>query len=271
MIEFFNGFLPSFNDACTQLGVPALSHAMDLFDRPARVLLAISRAFDFQADSLPDNLRYVGPLLDQPSWSESWHAPWCTDRPRVLIAGSTGAQGQGELIQKIISAMSQLDIEAVATAGPNLDVDTLQAPNNVHLLRSAPHNTVMREVSLVISQGGHGTVTRALVNGLPLLVLPMGRDQGDNAARVEAKGAGLRLPPTASEQEIASAVASLILEPRFRLAARRLGAAIAADIDGAALVREMETVAAMPRHDRAPAAALARTALAGRGSRRIAV
>jgi hypothetical protein len=35
----------------------------DLFDRPERVLLAISQAFDFRADSLPVNVRYVGPLL----------------------------------------------------------------------------------------------------------------------------------------------------------------------------------------------------------------
>jgi UDP:flavonoid glycosyltransferase YjiC (YdhE family) len=121
----------------------------------------------------------------------------------------------------------------------------------VHLLRSAPHNAVMQEVSLVISQGGHGTVNRALINGCPLLVLPMGRDQGDNAARVEANGAGLRLPATAPESEIASAAARLILEPSCRLAARRLGEAIAADIDGAGLVREMEAIAAMHRQDRA--------------------
>jgi MGT family glycosyltransferase len=271
MREFFNGFLPQFNDACALLRVPALSHVMDLFDRSARVLLAISRSFDFQADWLPDNVRYVGPLLDQPSWSEPWHAPWSTDRPRVLIAGSTGAQGQGELIQKIINAMGQLDIEAVATAGPNLDVESLQTPGNVHLLRSAPHNAVMQEVSLVISQGGHGTVNRALINGCPLLVLPMGRDQGDNAARVEDKGAGLRLPATSSESEIASAAARLILEPGCRLAARRLGDAIAADIDGAGLGREMEMIAATHRHDRVPATALARATSVGRGSRQIAV
>lgn len=250
-IDFFNGFLPSFNDACARLGVPALSEMMELFDRPARVLLAISRAFDFQADSLPANLRYVGPLLDQPGWSEPWRAPWSTKRPRVLIAGSTGAQGQGELIQKIIHAMGQLEVEAVTTCGPNLDANTLQAPGNVHLVRSAPHDTVMQEVALVISQGGHGTVNRALVNGVPLLILPMGRDQGDNAARVESKGAGLRLPPTASETEIASAAARLILEPHFRLAARRLGEAIKADIDGTRLVHEMETIVAEHRSERA--------------------
>jgi UDP:flavonoid glycosyltransferase YjiC (YdhE family) len=256
-MDLFNGLLPGLNDACAQLDVPTLSHTMDLFDRPARVLLAMSRAFDFQADSLPANLRYVGPLLDQPSWSEPWCAPWSTKRPRVLIAGTTGAQGQGELIQKIIHAMGQLEIEAVTTCGPNLDVNTLQAPGNVQLLCSAPHNTVMQEVSLVISQGGHGTVNRALVNGVPLLILPMGRDQGDNAARVESKGAGLRLPPTASETEIASAVARLIFEPDFRLAARRLGEAIKADIDSAGLVQEMEAIVAEHRSDRArPDAAL---------------
>ena len=271
MREFFNGFLSQFNDACALLGVPALSHVMDLFDRSARVLLAISRTFDFQADWLPVNLRYVGPLLDQPSWSEPWHAPWMMERPRVLIAGSTGAQGQGELIQKIINAMGGLEIEAVVTAGPNLDVEGLSAPENVHLLRSAPHNAVMQEVSLVVSQGGHGTVTRALIQGCPLLVLPMGRDQGDNAARVEDKGAGLRLPASASEAEIASAATRLILEPRFRLAARRLGDAIAADINGTALVREMEAIAAMHRHDRTQAAALSRAASAERSSRQIAV
>jgi MGT family glycosyltransferase len=251
MIEFFNGFLPGLNGACARLGVPALSYAMDLFDRPARVLLAISRAFDFEADRLPTNLRYVGPLLDQPSWSEPWRAPWRRRRPHVLVAGSTGAQGQRELIQKIIRAMGQLAIEAVATSGPNLDVNTLQAPGNVHLLRSAPHDTVMQEVSLVISQGGHGTVNRALVNGVPLLILPMGRDQGDNAARVESKGAGLRLPPTASETEIAGAAARLIFEPDFRRAARRLGGAIRADIDRAGLVQEMEAIVAAHRRNRA--------------------
>jgi UDP:flavonoid glycosyltransferase YjiC (YdhE family) len=109
----------------------------------------------------------------------------------------------------------------------------------------------MQEVSLVISQGGHGTVNRALVNGVPLLILPMGRDQGGNAARVEANGAGLRLEPTASETEIASAAARLILEPDPRLAAQRLGEAIKADIVRAGLVHEMEAIVAEHRSNRA--------------------
>jgi len=231
-----------------------LADVMHLFDRADRLLLATSQAFDFQADSLPANFRYVGPLLDVPNWSKSlqaksWQAPWSAQskRPRVLVACSTGAQGQRDLFQRVLDAIGTIDIEALATTGPNLDVAELRAPKNVHVLRGAPHDLVMKDVSLVVSQGGHGTVTRSLVNALPQLILPMARDQAGNAARVEAKGAGLRLPPTASEAEIATAVNRLITEPQFKAAARLLGDAIKADIDRSSLVDEMETIAAAGR------------------------
>jgi MGT family glycosyltransferase len=249
-----NASLSILNRARADLRLPMLADVMHLFDRADRLLLATSQAFDFQADSLPANFRYVGPLLDVPNWSKSleamsWQAPWSaqSDRPRALIACSTGAQGQRDLFQRVLDAIGTIDIEALATAGPNLDVAELRAPKNVHVLRGAPHDLVMKDVSLVVSQGGHGTVTRSLVNALPQLILPMARDQAGNAARVEAKGAGLRLPPTASEAEIATAVNRLITEPQFKAAARLLGDAIKADIDRSSLVDEMETIAAAGR------------------------
>ena len=249
-----NASLSILNSARAELGLPVLADIMDLFDRADRLLLATSQAFDFQADSLPDNFRYVGPLLDVPSWSKSlhaksWQAPWSTqsERPRVLVACSTGAQGQRDLFQRILDAIGTIDVEALATTGPNLDVAELRAPNNVHVLRGAPHDLVMKDVSVVASQGGHGTVTRSLVNALPQLILPMARDQAANAARVEAKGAGLHLSPMASEVELAAALNRLLTEPQFKEAARSIGDAIKADIDRSSLVDEMETIAAASR------------------------
>lgn len=252
--EMVNIFLPSLNQTRADLGLPELAEVFDQFDRANRLLLATSQAFDFQADALPDNMRYVGPLLDVPNWSktlatEAWRAPWPagSERPRALIACSTGAQGQRELFQRVLDAMESLEVDAIATTGPNVDVADLKAPKNVHLVRGAPHDLVMRDVSLVISQGGHGTTLRSLINGLPLLILPMGRDQTANAARIETKGAGLQLPSTATAAEIAAAVTRLTTERQFRMAARLLGEAINVDIERSGLVDEMEAIAAIGR------------------------
>ncbi|QQO33149.1 glycosyltransferase family 1 protein [Bradyrhizobium diazoefficiens] len=247
-----NASLPILNRARVDCGLPVLPDVMDLFDRADRVLLATSRAFDFEATSLPDNFRYIGPLLDVPNWSKSWQAPWPAqrNRSRALIACSTGAQNQRDLFQRVIGAVGTVDIDAVFTTGPSLDLADFRAPQNVHLVRGAPHDSIMRDVSMVISQGGHGTVTRSLINALPQLILPMARDQLANAARVEAKGVGLRLGPTASEPDIAAAINWLITEPQFKVAARKLGEAIKADIDTSGFVNEMELLAAVGRQRR---------------------
>jgi UDP:flavonoid glycosyltransferase YjiC (YdhE family) len=79
---------------------------------------------------------------------------------------------------------------------------------------------------------------------VPLLVLPMGRDQADNAARVVARGAGLAIADTATEAEIGQAVARLLTEPQFQAAASRLGQTMAPELGSMAVVAEMEAIAA---------------------------
>ncbi len=74
----------------------------------------------------------------------------------------------------------------------------------------------------MVTHGGHGTVARALRHSRPMLVLPHGRDQGDNAVRVTERGAGLALPPSASVADIRSALSRLLSESEFTDAARRL-------------------------------------------------
>jgi hypothetical protein len=83
-----------------------------------------------------------------------------------------------------------------------MEAASLHVAENVTLRRRAPHGSVMKDVSIVVTHGGHGTVSSALAHGRPLLVMPMGRDQGDIAARVEPRG-----PPSA-EADIAVCSAS---------------------------------------------------------------
>jgi MGT family glycosyltransferase len=245
-IGLMSSQLPVLNRARATFGLTPLSDIFDHYDRVDRMLIGMSVAFDFPASRLPANLRYVGPLLDPPAWARPWTAPWSGTpaRPRILVSLSTSFQDQLALLRRIVAALGTMDLDAVVTTGPAMAEEMIDAPANVSILHSAPHDAVMKEVSVVVTHGGHGTVTRSLLNGVPLLVIPMGRDQGDNAARVVARGAGLILADSATEDQIASAVRRLVTEPHFQAAAARIGTAMAPDLASPILVQEMEAIAA---------------------------
>ncbi len=249
MAGAMNAWLPMFNDLRALLGLKRLAHVFEQYDRVDRVFLGMSPAFDFPCERLPANLRYVGPLLGTPSWSKPWQAPWSASplRPRVLVSFSTTFQAQAPILQRIIEALRHLHVDAVVTTGPAIEGHALSAAPNVTLVDSAPHDAVMEEVSLVITHGGHGTVTRSLVHGVPLLVMPMGRDQGDNAVRVVERGAGLSLSEAATPNEIAAAVSRLLADPRFRAAACHLGDAVGRDLTSGVLVSELESIVGQRR------------------------
>ena len=84
---------------------------------------------------------------------------------------------------------------------------------------------------------------KSLARGLPIVVMPFGRDQKDNGARVAAAGAGLSLPSTANPARIAGAVRRVLEEPGFRQGAERMAAVIARDVKEDRAVAEMETLA----------------------------
>lgn len=129
----------------------------------------------------------------------------------------------------MLAAPGTLDPDAVVTIGPAMEAQRFGPPANVTVVNSAPHDAVMKQVSLVVTHGGHDTAARALSNRLPLLVMPIGQDQGDNAARLAARSAGLTLTSHASEEDIAAAITRLITEPQFRKAAVELGESVARD------------------------------------------
>jgi MGT family glycosyltransferase len=244
-VDLMDSQLVTLNRARAAYGLLPVNQIFDHYDRVDRILIGLSAAFDFPATRVPANLRYVGPLLDQPIWAQPWNAPWSGQpvRPRVLVSLSTSFQNQLSMLNRIIAALGRMDLDAVVTVGPAMAQETIKAPKNVAVLHSAPHDAVMQEVSLVVTHGGHGTVTRSLTHGVPLLVLPMGRDQADNAARVVARGAGLALTDSATEVEITRAVMRLLREPHFQGAAARLGNAMAPELGSLAIVDEMEAIA----------------------------
>jgi UDP:flavonoid glycosyltransferase YjiC (YdhE family) len=85
---------------------------------------------------------------------------------------------------------------------------------------------------------------KALIAGVPQIIVPLGRDQPDNAGRVVYAGAGIRLRKNASASALRAAIGRAIEDPRYRTAARNVAARLAAERDDNIVVDELEQVAA---------------------------
>ncbi|HVI88407.1 MAG TPA: glycosyltransferase [Dongiaceae bacterium] len=244
----FDHGLPALNAARAALGLPALAHLFDQGKAAERLLIGSSRAFDFAAPDLPADIAYVGPQLAPVGWAAPWTSPWPSDDPRplVLVAFSTTFQDHAPLLQRIIDATSDMGIRLLVTLGGVIEPSELRTAPHVALALSAPHDEVMQPARAVVTHGGHGTVLRALSHQKPLLILPLGRDQNDNAIRVTSRGAGLSMTPQSTADEIRSAIYRLLHEPAFARAAAELGDVIRRDANSNALVQEIEAVLASP-------------------------
>jgi MGT family glycosyltransferase len=234
--------LAGLNALRRRFGLPPLERLFDQVAHARRQLVLTSASFDFPA-RLPANARYVGPVLDEPAWAESsrWAAP-LGEAPLVLVALSSTFQDQIACLQRIVHALSTIPVRAVVTTGPAVDPTALSSTSNIAIVQRAPHREVLWQAALAITHGGHGTVMKALAAGVPILVLPHGRDQADTAARVTARGAGIALARTARSDAIGRAVRHVLQHDSYRRAARRLGEVIRRDADGNTLVDELEAL-----------------------------
>jgi MGT family glycosyltransferase len=199
----------------------------ELFDRCRSVLVMTSPSFDFQSPHIPANVHFVGPQLDDPDWAAN--ADWRPEggEPLVLVATSSVFQDQVDLLRRVADALGRLPVRGLVTTGRAIDPADVPAPGNVRVVRAAPHRAVLAEAAAVVTHAGHGSVLKALAAGVPLICMPMGRDQKDNTVRVVRVGAGVQVAKDAPADRIATAVRQVLDDPAYRAAARRFAGSLA--------------------------------------------
>lgn len=223
-----NMYLSRINRFRDEWGLPRINRIVDLFNQADLRIIQTLRDFDFPIEPAPANVRYTGSVLDDPDWVGNGSMPWLQkdDRPLVVISLSSTFQNQSKVIQNAIRALEGMDVRGLVTLGPAMLDNGFSVPDHVHVVKTAPHSMVFPQADLVITHAGHGTVMRALANGLPLVCVPMGRDQNDNAAKVAWHGCGIRLGSKATPEKIRDAVSNILNEPAFRQNAAKFQEAI---------------------------------------------
>lgn len=245
----FDRGVRALNEARRALALAPIAHTFDLLERVRRLLVLSSESFDFPGPPFPDNVRFVGAQLDDPYWAAPWESPWAADdqRPLVLVALSSTYQNQLATLRRIASALGHRPLRVLLTKGPALEGLELRAADNVCVVDAAPHARILPDAAALVSHCGHGTVMKALAAGVPIIGMPMGRDQGDNAARIAYHGAGIRLRRSAPADQIRAAVLRVIAEPSYRMEAARLGRVIRGEIAEDRAMVELEALPA-PSH-----------------------
>jgi UDP:flavonoid glycosyltransferase YjiC (YdhE family) len=220
-------------------------------DEAGAVLALVPPGFDTPCP-LPANTRYVGPITDPnpppPLLSRDAGLLAEPGDPWVLLSLSTTVQGQGAALPPMLDAVAALPVRVLLTLGGVLPASAVDPPENVTVRGFVPHHLVLPHMAAVISHGGLSTITAALTAGVPLLCIPQGRDQSDNAKRVAASGVGRALATNASPAQITCALKELLADPAVLREARRFADVIAGLGGGDAATR---TVADLAR-SRAP-------------------
>ncbi len=137
------------NEARAELELESLSRFESFPGCADRVLVMTSRAFDFEADELPPNVRYVGAQLE-PTTPSGWESPWppSDTRPLVLVGLSTDQMGQVPLLRNLIRALDGLDVRALVTTGPAINPTLFDASDDVAIRQFVPYQNVMPDADL---------------------------------------------------------------------------------------------------------------------------
>jgi UDP:flavonoid glycosyltransferase YjiC (YdhE family) len=101
------------------------------------------------------------------------------------------------------------------------------APANATVSGYVRHAAVLPHAAAVVSHAGLSTVLASLAHGVPLVCVPLGREQPQNAAAVARVGAGVVVDPASSPDALRAAVAEVLASASMRDAARRLADEIA--------------------------------------------
>ncbi len=186
-----NRNVPRVNAVRARVGLPPV-RAMEEHGRSAPLVLHYTaEPFEYACAARPKSVVHVGPgLWEPPVTPPAWLAQ--VDRPIVLVTCSSEYQDDGAIVQAALEGLAGEDVFVVATTA-GVDPGGFHAPSNARVERFVPHGPLLERAACVVCHGGMGITQKALAAGVPVCVVPFGRDQLEVARHVEVAGAGVRL------------------------------------------------------------------------------
>lgn len=185
--------VPPINAVRKTVGLAPVATMEEFYRRSPLMLLASGKPFQYPHTDWGSTVQMIGPCVLDPPGAETpdWLA--AIDRPIVLVTTSSEKQADGALVETAIAALADEPVHVVATM-PAGRPAILPAASNATVCEFVPHTLVLDRAVCAITHGGMGATQKALSFGVPVCVVPFGRDQLEVARRVEVANCGTRLP-----------------------------------------------------------------------------
>ena len=187
------GMLPPLNTIRADVGASRVASADEFVRRAPLMLVASGKPFEYPQTDWGDAVQMIGPCVldDEPQTVPDWLA--AIDRPIVLVTTSSERQADAKLALTAMTALADEPVHVVVTLLAGLP-DEVAAPANATVCGFVSHGMVLDRAICAVTHGGMGATQKALDRGVPVCVVPFGRDQFEVARRVEAARCGTRLP-----------------------------------------------------------------------------
>lgn len=222
-------------------GLGSVSEMQKVFPALAQIT-PLPRGLDLSRPKLPDNFYYTGPFVSQAA-RPAVEFPWqrLDGRPLAYAALGTTRNVQPAIFGMIAEACDDLNLQLVISLGGRLDPEGLgELSGNPVVVRYAPQLELLKAARIVITHAGSNTVFEALMEGKPMLAIPIAHDQPAIAARLERRNIAEVLPAKrVSAKRIRFAMNKLLNDPRYREAAARMQAELRS---GRGLERAVEII-----------------------------
>lgn len=118
---------------------------------------------------------------------------------------------RGDVLRRVVAALASIGMRAAIATGSTPAVELGAMPDGWLVREYLPQVRLLAGARLAVTHGGNNSVTEAVGQGVPLLVLPFSTDQFAGAAAIERVGVGLALAPnTATVPELAAALRGIL-------------------------------------------------------------
>ena len=154
---------------------PALAH-----------IATLPECLDFPQARLPINFHYTGPFVDENARAPI-EFPWerLDGRPLIYVSLGTARKIHSNIFRLIATACEGLGVQVVISLGGSRNPEMFRdLPEDYLIVKEAPQLELIKLARIVINHAGINTVLETLMEGKPMISIPIAHDQPALAARM---------------------------------------------------------------------------------------